>query len=162
MDMSANSTSTTRLICNLLDEYADCLDSDSLEKWPELFLENGRYLIQSRENLEARLDGGHWMYYTSQGMMRDRVTSLRHINTFNKHYYRHLISNIKISEQDDKSFHVRSNFLVVQTDFEGKFECISAGEYRDVIIMVDGKPMFKEKLVIPDTFHTASAVVYPL
>ena len=161
MDAPAGSASITRLIHNLLDQYADCLDSDELEKWPELFLENGKYLIQSRENLEAGMDGGYWMYYTSQGMMRDRVTSLRHINTFNKHYYRHLISNIKISEQDD-GFRVRSNFLVVQTNFEGKFECTSAGEYRDVITMADGEPKFKEKLVIADTFHTASAIVYPL
>ena len=161
MDAPAGSASITRVIHGLLDQYADCLDSDELEKWPELFLENGKYLIQSRENLEAGMDGGYWMYYTSQGMMRDRVTSLRHINTFNKHYYRHLISNIKISEQDD-GFRVRSNFLVVQTNFEGKFECTSAGEYRDVVIMTDGEPKFKEKLVIADTFHTASAIVYPL
>ena len=162
MEIPANSASTERLICNLLDEYTDCLDTDNLEKWPELFLENGKYLIQSRENLEAGLDGGYWMYYTSRGMMRDRVTSLRHINTYNKHYYRHLISNIKISGYDAESLRVRSNFLVVQTNFEGKFECISAGEYRDVIVMPDGEPKFKEKLVIPDTFHTASAIVYPL
>ena len=162
MDKPANNASIADLIYNLMDEYADCLDSDRLEEWPELFLEDGRYLVQSRENLSAGIDGGYWMYYTSQGMMRDRVTSLRHINTFNKHYYRHLISNIKIREHDDKSFHVNSNFLVVQTSFEGKFESVSAGEYRDVIVMLDNKPMFKEKLVIPDTFHTASAVVYPL
>ena len=162
MDKPVKSVSIAGLIYDLIDEYADCLDSDRLEEWPELFLEDGRYVIQSRENLAAGMDGGYWMYYTSQGMMRDRVTSLRHINTFNKHYYRHLISNVKIREHDDESFHVNSNFLIVQTNFEGKFESISAGEYRDVIVMLDNKPMFKEKLVIPDTFHTASAVVYPL
>ena len=162
MDIPADAGSIERLIYNLLLEYGDCLDSDDLEKWPELFLEKGKYVIQTRENIEAGLDGGYWMYYTSQGMMRDRVTSLRHINTYNKHYYRHFISNIKISEPDSGSFHARSNFLVVQSDFEGKFECIHAGEYRDVIIISDGSPKFKEKLVIPDTFHTASAIVYPL
>ena len=162
MDIPADAGSIERLIYNLISEYGDCLDSDDLEKWPELFLEKGKYVIQTRENIEAGLDGGYWMYYTSQGMMRDRVTSLRHINTYNKHYYRHLISNTKISEPDNGSFHARSNFLVVQSDFEGKFECIHAGEYRDVIIISDGSPKFKEKLVIPDTFHTASAIIYPL
>ncbi|MCY4360859.1 MAG: aromatic-ring-hydroxylating dioxygenase subunit beta [Gammaproteobacteria bacterium] len=162
MHTPAHSASTERLIYNLLDKYADCLDNDDLENWPGLFREDGKYLIQSRENLEAGMDGGYWMYYTSQGMMRDRVTSLRHINTFNKHYYRHLISNIKISEHGDDSFCVRSNFLVVQTNFEGKFECTNAGEYRDVITIADGEPKFKEKLVIADTFHTVSAIVYPL
>ncbi len=162
MGVPDNNASIERLIHNLLNEYADCLDSDELEKWPELFLESGKYVIQSRENLEAGLDGGYWMYYTSQGMMRDRVTSLRHINTYNKHYYRHLISNIKTDEQENGNFLVRSNFLVVQTNFEGKFECLSAGEYRDIILVQGGKPRFKEKLVIADTFHTPSAIVYPL
>ncbi|MDE0154701.1 MAG: aromatic-ring-hydroxylating dioxygenase subunit beta [Gammaproteobacteria bacterium] len=162
MDSPDNNDSIERLICTLLDDYADCLDSDELEKWPELFLESGKYFIQSRENIEAGMDGGYWMYYTSQGMMRDRVTSLRHINTYNKHYYRHVISNIKISEHDNDSFNVRSNFLVVQTNFEGKFECLNAGEYRDVILIQDGKPRFQEKLVIADTFHAPSAIVYPL
>ncbi len=162
MGVPDNNASIEWLIHNLLNEYADCLDSDEIEKWPELFLESGKYVIQSRENLEAGLDGGYWMYYTSQGMMRDRVTSLRHINTYNKHYYRHLISNIKTDEQENGNFQVRSNFLVVQTNFEGKFECLSAGEYRDIILVRGGKPRFKEKLVIADTFHTPSAIVYPL
>ncbi len=154
--------STERLIFNLLNDYADCLDTDKLEKWPDLFLESGKYFIQSRENIEAGLDGGYWMYYTSQGMMRDRVTSLRHINTYNKHYSRHLISNIKIDKNNNDSIQVRSNFLVVQADFQGKFECLNSGEYLDVIQIQNGKPGFKEKLVIVDTFHAPSAIVYPL
>jgi hypothetical protein len=50
----------------------------------------------------------------------------------------------------------------VQVDFEGKVDSIRAGEYRDKIVMIDGKLKFKEKLVIPDTFHSQSALVKPL
>ena len=112
MDTSISTTTTEKAIHNLLDEYADCLDSDRLEEWPEHFLVDGHYFVLSRENLDAGRDGGYWMYYTSQAMMRDRVTSLRHINTFNKYFCRHLITNIKVSQLDDRSFQARSNDLL--------------------------------------------------
>lgn len=155
-------TTVEQAVHKLLNEYADCLDNDRLEEWPELFLEDGCYFILPRENLDAGLDGGYWMYHTSQAMLRDRVTSLRHINTYNKYYCRHLITNIKVARQDDGSLHANSNFLVVQVGFEGKVDSIRAGEYRDKIVIQDGKLKFKEKLVIPDTFHSQSTLVRPL
>lgn len=153
---------TKESIENLLNQYADCLDNDRLEEWPELFLIEGRYSILTKENQEAERDGGYWMYYTSKAMMRDRVTSLRHINTYNKYYNRHLITNIKIEKQDDKIYQVRSNFLLVQVDFEGKTEGIRAGEYQDTVVMFEEEWKFKEKLVIVDTFHSDTTLVKPL
>ena len=155
-------TTIEQSIQNLLNDYADCLDNDRLKEWPELFLQDGSYIILTRENIEAGRDGGYWMYYTSQAMMRDRVTSLLHINTYNKYYNRHLITNIKVSLQDDKSFQVRSNFLLVQVDFEGKVDGTRAGEYRDTIVMFEGALKFKEKLVIVDTFHSNTTLIKPL
>ncbi len=142
--------------------YSACLDDDRLEQWPELFLEDGRYLVQSRENIRAGLQGGFWMYYTSRGMMRDRVTALRHINTFNEHTYRHLVSNLRVVAFDNGVHTAHSNYLVVQTTFEGRTQAISAGEYHDQIVYVDQAARFKEKLVVPDTFHSPAAVVCPL
>lgn len=142
--------------------YCACLDDDRLEDWPELFSEDGRYLIQPRENLDAGFEGGYWVYYISRGMMRDRVTSLRHINTYNKHYYRHQISNLRISGVTGDIYWVKTNYFVAQTSHEGKLQSINTGEYRDQIIYENGQAMFKEKLVVPDTFHTETAVVYPL
>jgi anthranilate 1,2-dioxygenase small subunit len=155
-------TTIEQAVQNLLNEYADCLDNDRLEEWPEHFIEDGCYFVQSRENIDAGLDGGYWMYHTSKAMLRDRVTSLRHINTYNKYYCRHLITNVKVVQQDDENFEANSNFLLVQVNFEGKVDSIRAGEYRDKIVMDDGKLKFKEKLVIPDTFHSQSALVKPL
>ncbi len=162
MNASSTSAKDADAISNLLNEYADCLNSDQLERWPELFLENGRYLIQTRENFDAGLDGGYWIYFTSQAMLRDRVTALRHITKYNKYYYRHFISNIKIEKISNTEFGVRSNFLVVMVSFEGKFDTVISGEYRDTIATAGGVLKFKEKLVIADTFHTPSSVVKPL
>ena len=142
--------------------YCACLDGDRLEDWPNYFPTDGRYLIQSRDNLEAGFEGGYWVYYISQGMMRDRVTSLRHISTFNHHYYRHQVSNLRVLGVDNGIYTVRTNYVVVQITFEGKLQSTNVGEYRDLIYYKNGSALFKEKLVVPDTFHTESAIVYPL
>lgn len=142
--------------------YAECIDADRIEEWPSWFLEDGRYLIQTRENLDKRLDGGYWMYFTNRSMIRDRVTALRHISTYNKHYYRHLVGNARIVGRDEAVYFVRASYLIVQISYEGRTECTHAGEYRDKIVFRDGTPYFKERLVVCDTFHTPSAVVYPL
>ena len=162
MDTLLSKKPIEQAIHDLLNDYADCLDSDRLHEWPALFLEDGRYFILSRENLDAGLDGGYWMYYTSQAMMRDRVTSLQHINKYNKYYCRHLITNIKINQQDDESFEVRSNFLLVQVNFEGKTDGVRAGEYRDKIVIVEDQLKFKEKFVVIDTFHSDTTLIKPL
>ena len=33
--------------------YADCIDDDRLEEWPDFFVEDCRYLITSRESHDA-------------------------------------------------------------------------------------------------------------
>ena len=142
--------------------YCASLDDDRLEDWPEFFPEDGRYLIQSRDNLESGFEGGYWVYYISQGMMRDRVTSLRHINTYNKHYYRHQVSNLRVLGVSKGIYSVRANYIIVQATFEGKLQSTIAGEYHDKIYYDNGIAKFKEKLVVADTFHTQTAVVYPL
>lgn len=149
-------------ISRLNNIYARCIDDDRLEDWPELFLEDGRYIINPRENRDAGFEGGFWMYYTSQGMMRDRVTALRHINVFNTHYYRHLINDTIVEKEEGGVITARTNYLVVETSHEGKSALLNAGEYIDKVVSVDGELKFLEKLVVPDTFHTCKAIIAPL
>src|SRR3954452_17532392 len=79
----------------LYTDYAACLDSDALERWPEFFTEDCRYRVTSAENYEAGLPLG-LIYATSQNMLRDRVSALRDANIYEPQRYRHLISDIRI------------------------------------------------------------------
>ena len=58
----------------LIAAYAECIDEDRLEEWPDLFVEQCRYLITSRANHEAGMRQGV-MYAASRGMLLDRVFS---------------------------------------------------------------------------------------
>ena len=61
--------------------YAQALDSDNLEAWPDFFTENGRYRIATAEN-EARGLPLPVLSAEGRGMMRDRIQSLRHANIY--------------------------------------------------------------------------------
>ena len=56
--------------------YADCIDDDRLEEWPDFFVEDCRYLITSRESHAAGLRHGV-IYCASRGMLADRVMAIR-------------------------------------------------------------------------------------
>ena len=42
----------------LIAEYAECIDEDRLEAWPELFADPCRYLVISRASHEAGMRQG--------------------------------------------------------------------------------------------------------
>ena len=155
-------TDAERIVGRLNRDYGMAIDEDRLEDWPELFVENGRYIIDPRENRDLGLDGGYWLYFTSRGMMRDRVTSLRHVNVFNKHYYRHLTSDTFIDSIEEGVICARTNYLLVETNWEGRSQMLSAGVYHDKIALNNGEAIFLEKVVVPDTFHTSTAIISPI
>lgn len=141
--------------------YARCLDDDRLEAWPDFFLDDGRYLIQSRENRDAGLYG-YILYFENRAMMRDRVKSLRVANYYNLHTDRHLIANVDIVGVEDGVYSARANYAVIQTDGEGRSELFSAGEYVDRIVFVEGAPKFAERLVLLDTSNIVGLLAVPL
>ena len=151
-----------RIIGRLNRIYGMTIDEDKLEEWPELFVEDGRYIIDPRENRDLGLDGGYWLYFTSRGMMRDRITALRHVNVFNKHYYRHLTSDTFVDSIEGDVVSSRTNYLLVETNWEGRSQLLSAGVYYDKVALNDGAAIFLEKVVVPDTFHTSTAIISPI
>jgi anthranilate 1,2-dioxygenase small subunit len=40
-------------IAELIAAYADCIDDDRLEEWPDFFVDDCRYLVTDRESHEA-------------------------------------------------------------------------------------------------------------
>src|SRR6266852_9282496 len=70
--------------------YAQAIDDDNLEAWPDFFTEDGRYRVTTAENFERGLPLG-MIYATSRAMLRDRVHSLRDANVYEAQRYRHLI-----------------------------------------------------------------------
>src|ERR671928_1196681 len=99
---------------DLYTAYADCLDSDALERWPEFFSEDCRYRITSAENHEAGMPLG-LIYATSKNMLRDRVSALREANIYEPQRYRHIISGIRIAGEAEGTLDTEAGFVVIRT-----------------------------------------------
>ena len=149
----------------LLAAYVRCIDNDRLEEWPDFFTDPCLYQILPRENAEQG-----WpiavVYCDSRGMLRDRVVAHRKANIYAPHAYRHMLSAIGATPQDDGAVTASANYVVYRTLLDsvnyGHTEVYSVGEYRDVIVFENGAAKFREKTVVVDTARVLSLLVTPL
>jgi anthranilate 1,2-dioxygenase small subunit len=146
---------------DLYIEYADCLDSDALERWPDFFTEDCRYRITSAENYEAGLPLG-LIYATSKNMLRDRVSALREANIYEPQRYRHIVSGIRIVGEQDGALDLTANFVVVRTMQDGAMTLFAAGRYIDRVTRGGPAWLFARKDVVLDSRQIDTLLAIPL
>lgn len=146
---------------DLMQDYAELIDSDRLEQWLDLFTEDAVYQIVPRENVEQSLPVS-LMLCTNKNMIRDRIVSLRNANEYNLHRDRHLVSRVKIAEAAADSWRLEANYAVYQTDLEGQSRLFSVGRYLDTVRLEAGRLLFSEKKVVVDTFSIPTLLATPL
>jgi len=145
----------------LLDRYAQCLDEDRLEEWPEFFSEKAVYKIISRVNVERNYQLAT-ILCDSRDMMKDRVIAIRNASVFSQRYLRHLVTNVRVAGQEGEAWLVKSNYVVLQTLQNEETKVFNAGQYVDKIIFDNGSPKFQEKTVIYDTIQIPGLLVIPI
>jgi anthranilate 1,2-dioxygenase small subunit len=146
---------------DLYTDYADCLDSDALERWPEFFTEDCRYRITSAENYDSGLPLG-LIYATSKNMLHDRVSALREANIYEPQRYRHIVSGIRTVGEQDGALDVGANFLVVRTMQDGAMTLFAAGRYIDRVVRGDAGFLFARKDVVLDSRQIDTLLAIPL
>jgi anthranilate 1,2-dioxygenase small subunit len=146
---------------DLYAAYAACLDTDALERWPELFTDDCAYRVTSAENYEAGRPLG-LIYANSKDMLKDRVSALREANIYEPQRYRHLISGIAITRDEGAALDVNANFLVVRTMQDGGMTLFAAGRYVDIVVCGDGGWKFARKTVVLDSRRIDTLLAIPL
>lgn len=151
-----------RLSRDLLNDYADSLDTGQFDQWPSWFdPSNCRYEIRSAENEALGLPAA-MMYCDTHGMIVDRVTMLKKALTYRKMYQRHFISNLRVLEAGSGGAQLRANYQLMQTDEEGVTRLFSVGQYRARLVLVDDSPKLTEMIVVADTFGVDNMLAVPL
>jgi len=79
--------------------YAEAIDEDRLEAWPDFFSTDGRYLVTTAENVAQGLPLGI-MSATSRAMLRDRIKALRQANVYEAQRYRHVLGTPRIHAEN--------------------------------------------------------------
>ena len=141
--------------------YAEAIDDDRLEEWPEFFRPDGRYHITTAENLAQGFPIGI-VSATSRAMLRDRIKALRQANVYEAQRYRHVIGAPLIEAEEGSTVRTQTSFIVARIMHTGETTLFATGCYRDHVVFVDGAARFAEKTVILDSRLIDTLLAIPL
>jgi 3-phenylpropionate/cinnamic acid dioxygenase small subunit len=153
--------STLLRVAELNAAYAQTIDSDRLESWPDFFVEDCLYKITSADNHKRGYTAGI-VYADSRAMLRDRVTALRTANIYERQSYRHIIGLPLIGAKQPNGIAVETPFLVARIMRDGRTDLFATGVYLDVIRDDAGSLRFAERVVVCDSGHFDTLLAIPL
>ena len=159
--MSMDDTTLRLGIHELIGEYAERIDEDRLEEWPELFTDPFRYLVISRSNYAAGLRQGI-IYCATRGMLLDRVFAIRRANLFEPHRYRHVVGPIRVKSVADGVAVVHSHFMAARIMVDGTTMLFATGRYLDRIDVSGAAYRFRERTVVLDSDKVDTLLAIPL
>jgi len=148
-------------IQELISDYAERIDEDRLEEWPDLFADPCRYLVISRANHEAGMRQGV-MYAATRGMLLDRVFSIRRANLFEPHRYRHVVGPIRLKTVEGSVAVAHSHFVVARIMQDGVTTLFATGRYLDRIDISTSPYRFNERIVVLDSDKIDTLLAIPL
>jgi len=146
---------------DLYASYAACLDEERFEEWPEFFTDPCLYKIVPRENFDRGLPLATWLC-ESKGYLADRVTAIRKTAVYAPRYVRRMVSGIRVLGWTDGVLEVRASYLALETLQDELTRVFNAGQYRDKLVVEDGRLKFREKLCIFDSLLGPNRLIYPL
>ena len=148
-------------IARLMMEYVHAIDGNELERWPRFFTEKCLYQIISRPDHEQGRLIGVW-FCDSRGMLEDRVSSIREVNVYEPHVYRHVIGPTEVLDYRDGAYSAQTSYIVVRTMHDGEMQLFSAGRYVDEIVIEGGAARFRKRVVVPDSWRYDTLVAIPI
>ena len=151
-----------RAIENLVYEWARAIDEDRVEAIADLMTPDARYTVTSRFNHDRNLPMAVIDCH-SAAQLRDRIKSMRIANIYEPHHYRHMISGVQITGEEEGDLLVRSNYLIVRTmEMDGNMMIYSTGQCQDVVEITADGPRFKRRKFIYDSRVIETLMVIPL
>tara|TARA_Y100000588_G_scaffold381187_2_gene466386 strand:+ start:674 stop:1147 length:474 start_codon:yes stop_codon:yes gene_type:complete len=145
----------------LIGLYAEIIDEDRLEEWPDLFADPCRYQIISRSNHEAGLRQGV-MYAATRGMLLDRVFTLRQANLYEPHRYRHVVGPYRFKSIVGNTAIVHTHFITARIMHSGETSLFATGRYLDEIDISGSDYKFCERIVVIDSDQIDTLLAIPL
>ena len=148
-------------IARLMMEYVHAIDNNELERWPRFFTEKCLYQIISRADHELGRPIGAW-FCDSRGMLEDRVSSIREVNVFEPHVYRHVIGPTEVLDAGNGAYATQTSYIVVRTMHDGEMTLFSAGRYVDEITVEDGTARLRKRVVVTDSWRYDTLIAIPI
>lgn len=148
-------------ICAFNAAYADVIDSDALEQWPDFFTQACHYRITHIENEREGLPAGI-VYASSRAMLHDRISALREANIYERQRYRHVLGMPLVVSQSEDAATARTPFMVARIMATGQTELFATGAYHDHFVRHDGRLQLQRRVVVCDSTATDTLLALPL
>jgi anthranilate 1,2-dioxygenase small subunit len=151
---------TIREIEALYYDYAAAIDEE-VERWPDLFSDDARYRVTSRENFDRNLPLAP-IYCEGRGMIRDRAMAVRQTTVYATRYMRHAITNVRVTENEDGTLSARANFAIYETFEDTITRLFAVGRYIDTLVREGDTWLFRDKLCVLDSNVVIGSLIYPV
>jgi anthranilate 1,2-dioxygenase small subunit len=157
---------------DLLVRYVRVVDDPRrIGEWPDLFGQQGQYLVITRENHERGLPIAI-IRDDSRDRILDRLVVIREFwaaggrpedRHYNTGWPRHVVGPSWAEPGEGGAIAVGAHFAVWSTAaVDGSPRLLAVGEYRDLVDFSTGEPKLRSKTVILDTPVLQDVFVYPL
>ena len=141
--------------------YAQSIDSDQLESWPDFFTADALYRITHIENEQENLPAGI-VWADSRAMLEDRVTALREANIYERQRYRHMIGIPQLLSASAETADSSTPFMVARIMATGETQLFATGVYSDRFVKVNARLLLAERVAICDSTVTDTLMALPL
>jgi len=148
-------------LCAFHAAYADAIDSDALEQWPDFFAEDADYRITHIENEREGLPAGI-VYADSRAMLEDRIAALRVANIYERQRLRHILGMPLLLKAEGEQAEARTPFLVARIMASGQTDVFATGVYQDRFVRRNGRLLLQSRVAICDSTVTDTLLALPL
>lgn len=148
-------------LCAFNAAYADAIDSDALERWPDFFTADCHYRITHAENERDGLAAGI-VYADSRAMLEDRIAALREANIYERQRYRHLLGIPLLGNAGADAAEARTPFIVARIMATGETAVFATGVYQDRFVQQDGRLLLASRVAVCDSTVTDTLLALPL
>jgi anthranilate 1,2-dioxygenase small subunit len=152
---------TIERILALQAAYIRCIDNNTLEVWPDFFLEQCLYKVTTAENHRLGFEAGI-IYADTQGMLIDRVQALREANIYERQSYRHILGLPSVMKNGGGEAETETPFLVVRIMHDGQSDVFATGVYLDVVRLAGDDLKFASRVVVCDSSRVDTLMALPL
>jgi len=141
--------------------YAAIVDRGDWDAWIDLFTEDCRYKVQTRENYDRNLPMAV-ISLSSKGMLKDRVYGVTETIYHDPYHQLHMVSSPLIIDESDTLIVAQANYTVFRTKSNGIAEVYNVGRYQDRIRITDQGLKIESRHCIFDNDMVLNSMIYPI
>jgi anthranilate 1,2-dioxygenase small subunit len=143
----------------LHDDYCMTLDAGDLQAWPDFFINDCTYRVQSIENYELDLPHSP-IFCHGKGMLLDRV-SASGVMVYEPRRQRRFVSSLRVSTDGPHLMSV-ATFLLTEVMIDRDPVVAMTGRYIDTIVNIEGALKFKDRLCVYDNYRIVQNIIFPI